>query len=49
MGFINALLLSSVAVTFGWAVAIGIGGAFALVGAGLVLLVRFDEQMAQGA
>lgn len=49
MGFINALLLSSVAATFGWAVAIGIGGAFALVGAGLVLLVRFDEQMDQGA
>ncbi len=47
MGFINALLVSVVASAFGWAFAIGIGGAFALLGAGLILMVRADRQMDQ--
>ena len=47
MGFVNALLLSLVADTFGWAVAIATGAAFALLGAGVILLVRCDQQMNQ--
>lgn len=47
MGFVNALLLSLVADTFGWSFAIAIGAAFALFGAGLILLVRFDQQIVQ--
>jgi len=47
MGFINALLLSVVANYFGWTIAIAIGGGFALLGAGLILLVRADRQMDQ--
>lgn len=46
MGFINAILLASVATAFGWDVAIGIGSVFALIGGGLILLVRADQQMA---
>ena len=49
MGFVNALLLSVVADAFGWSAAIAIGSAFALVGAGLILLVRADQQMDQAA
>jgi ACS family glucarate transporter-like MFS transporter len=47
MGFINALLVAVIASAFGWAVAIAIGGVFALLGAGLILLVRADIQMDQ--
>ena len=47
MGFVNALLLSLVAESFGWTVAIAIGSVFALVGAGLILLVRADRQIDQ--
>ncbi len=45
MGFVNAILLSWVAHNYGWNLAMGIGGGFALLGAGLILLVRFDEQI----
>jgi len=47
MGFVNALLLSQVANHFGWTIAIAIGAGFALLGAGLILLVRCDVQMDQ--
>ncbi len=47
MGFINALLLANVAAVFGWQIAIGIGAVFALLGAGLIFLVRTDRQMDQ--
>ena len=47
MGFVNALLLSVVADSFGWTVAIAIGSVFALVGAGLILLVRADRLIDQ--
>lgn len=49
MGFINALLLSLVADRLGWTIAIAIGAGFALLGAGLILLVRCDQQMDQAA
>ena len=49
MGFINALLLSLVADRLGWPSAIAIGAGFALLGAGLILLVRCDQQMDQAA
>ena len=49
MGFVNALLLSGVAAAFGWSTAIAIGSVFALLGAGLILLVRADQQMDQAA
>lgn len=45
MGFVNALLLSAVADALGWTIAIGIGAGFAVVGAGLILLVRTDQQV----
>lgn len=47
MGFVNALLLALVADRFGWTVAIAIGAGFALLGAGLILLVRCDRPMDQ--
>ncbi|MBT4518996.1 MAG: MFS transporter [Halieaceae bacterium] len=47
MGFINALLLSLVADTFGWATAIAIGAGFALLGAIFALMVRCDEPVNQ--
>jgi len=47
MGFVNAILLSTVAEYFGWTMAIAIGAGFALVGAGLVLFVRADETVDQ--
>jgi hypothetical protein len=36
-----------VADTFGWTFAIAVGAVFAIAGAGLILLVRFDQQMDQ--
>ena len=39
MGFVNALLLAGLAERFGWTVAIGVGAAFAVTGAILILLV----------
>ncbi len=47
MGFINALLLSAVADVLGWQLAIAVGSGFALLGAGLILLVKADEQIDQ--
>ncbi|MGH8035165.1 MAG: hypothetical protein ACREO9_08065, partial [Lysobacterales bacterium] len=49
MGFVNALLLSMVADAFGWTIAIAIGSAFALAGAGLILLMQADRQVDQAA
>ena len=49
MGFVNALLLAVVADAVGWTVAIAIGAAFAVVGAGLILLVRADCQVDQSS
>jgi len=43
MGIVNALLVPVVATTLGWAFAMAMGGVFALVGAGLMLLVRTDR------
>ena len=43
MGFVNALLVPFFAITFGWAFAISSGAIFALIGAGLMLLVRADR------
>ena len=47
MGFVNALLLAVVADALGWTVAIAIGAVFAVIGAGLILLVRTDRQVDQ--
>jgi ACS family glucarate transporter-like MFS transporter len=47
MGFVNALLLSTVAATLGWPVAIATGAGFALLSALFILLARADRQMAQ--
>ena len=49
MGFVNALLLSMVADALGWTVAIAISATFAVIGAGLILLVRADRQIDQAA
>src|SRR5690606_17956591 len=49
MGFVNALLLSMVADALGWTVAIAISATFAVIGAGLILLVRADRQVDQAA
>jgi len=49
IGFVNAILLSTIAQYFGWSSAIAIGAVFALVGAGLILLVRADETVDQAA
>lgn len=49
MGFINAVLLAFVADAFGWPIAIAIGAAFAVLAAGLILLVRADCQVDQAA
>jgi len=48
IGFVNAILLATVAEYFGWPVAIASSAAFALVGVGLILLVRADESVDQG-
>ena len=47
MGFVNAILLSMLAEYFSWAISIGIGAGFAVLGAGLILLVRADETVDQ--
>ena len=47
MGFINAILLSSVAVWLGWRVAIAMGAVFALLAIVFILLSRADQQMNQ--
>ena len=47
MGFINAILLSSVAVWLGWKVAIAMGAVFALLAIVFTLLSRADQQMNQ--
>jgi hypothetical protein len=47
LGFVNALLLSSVAQAFGWDIALAISTVFALLAAGFILMVRADEQMDQ--
>ena len=47
MGFVNALLLAGLAERFGWTVAIGVGAAFAVTGAILILFVRADRPVAQ--
>ena len=44
MGIVNALAVPVIAHEFGWTVAMATGGVFALVGAGLMLLVRADRQ-----
>jgi MFS transporter, ACS family, glucarate transporter len=49
MGFVNALLLSSIAHRIGWANAIAISAVFALLSAGLILLVRADQMIDQQA
>ncbi len=49
IGFVNAILLSMVAQYFGWTAAIAVGALFALVGAGLILLVRADQTVDQAA
>lgn len=45
MGVLNALLVPVLATAFGWDFAIGAGGVFAFLGAGLMLLVRADRPM----
>jgi ACS family glucarate transporter-like MFS transporter len=47
MGFVNALLLSSVAAFLGWQVAISMGAVFALLSVVFILLARTDQQMDQ--
>jgi ACS family glucarate transporter-like MFS transporter len=49
MGFVNALLLAVVAGAWGWTVAMAIGAVFAVIAAGLILLVRADCQVDQSA
>ncbi|NOY16456.1 MAG: hypothetical protein GXP23_05920, partial [Gammaproteobacteria bacterium] len=39
----NALLVPTVAALLGWTFAMAMGGVFALVGAGLMLMVRTDR------
>jgi ACS family glucarate transporter-like MFS transporter len=45
MGVVNALLVPFFAATFGWTFAISSGAIFALIGAGLMLLVRADQPL----
>ena len=45
MGVINALLVPFFSATFGWTFAIASGAIFALIGAGLMLLVRADRPL----
>lgn len=47
MGFINAILLSSVAAWLGWKIAIAMGSVFALLAALFILLAKADQQMDQ--
>jgi ACS family glucarate transporter-like MFS transporter len=48
VGAVSAVLLPWVAKYHGWDNAMFLGAGVALIGAGLILLVRFDEQMDQG-
>ena len=48
MGFINAILLSSVAAWLGWKIAIAMGAGFAVLAFVLILLSKADRQMDQG-
>ncbi len=47
MGFVNALLLSAIAVTWGWKIAMGMGAIFALLSVLFILFSRADKQMDQ--
>lgn len=47
MGFVNAILLSSVAAVLGWQVAIAMGSVFALLAVVFIILSRADQQMDQ--
>ncbi len=47
MGFVNALLLSSVAALLGWKVAIAMGAVFAMLSALFILIARADRQVDQ--
>lgn len=47
MGFVNALLLSSVAAILGWTVAIALGAVFAVLSVVFILLARADRQVDQ--
>jgi len=49
MGVINALLVPWFALMFGWTFAISSGAVFALVGAGLMLMVRADRTVDSAA
>jgi ACS family glucarate transporter-like MFS transporter len=46
MGFVNALLLSSVAAILGWTVAISLGAVFAILSVVFILLARADRPVA---
>lgn len=43
MGILNSILVPAVSALLGWTFAMALGGVFALVGAGLMLLVRADR------
>jgi MFS transporter, ACS family, glucarate transporter len=47
MGFANALLLSAIAVTLGWEIAMASGAGFALLSVVFILFSRADRQMDQ--
>ena len=47
MGFVNAILLSSIAVVLGWSVAIAMGSVFAVLPVVFILFSRADQQMDQ--
>ena len=44
MGVINAMLVPFTAQALGWEFAMAMGGIFAFVGAGLMLMVRADRR-----
>lgn len=48
MGFVNAILLSSVAALMGWKIAIAMGAVFAVLAIVFILLSKADRQMNQG-
>jgi ACS family glucarate transporter-like MFS transporter len=48
VGAASAALVPWVAKHYSWDIAMYLGGGFALIGAALILLVRFDQQMDQG-
>lgn len=48
MGFVNAILLSSVAAVLGWKVAIAMGAVFATLAVVFILISNADRQMDQG-